>query len=117
MGGVLGSAGRTQILDRGNGELTAREYAKLSKVAEYHLTPTTTPRVAPEQIRLAANVRDHCTRKIPGYMGHVPRVKGESLCGFTSMDAFRAAADFVDDRIFKPEAHHEMCLNPRSRLN
>merc|ERR1712232_264216 len=114
--GVLGSAGRSRVLDRGSGPLTARDYTKISKVAEYHLTPTTTPRVAPEQIRLAASVRDHCTQRIPGYMGHVPRVKGESLCGLTAMDANRVAADFVDDRIFKPESHHEMCLNPRCRL-
>lgn len=58
-----------------------------------------------EQVKVAVGVREHCARPIPGYSGHVPRVKGDSVCGATARAANLIAADLAEDRIFNPEAH------------
>lgn len=66
-----------------------------------------------EQVQLAADVRDHCSKQIPGYMGHVPRKHGESIYGTNFCAANRIAADFSDHRIFRPEEHNRVCCNPQ----
>lgn len=69
--------------------------------------------VAVERDRLAANMREHCSSKIPGYTGHIPRVKGESVYGTTFTNAGSVAADLCEDRIFEPEAHAQMYYAPQ----
>lgn len=58
-----------------------------------------------EKAQLATNVREHCSRQIPGYTGHIPRVHGESIFGATAKTANLIAADFMDDRILNPSSH------------
>jgi len=66
-----------------------------------------------EQVQLAADVREHCSKQIPGYAGHVPRKHGESIHGTNFAAANRIAADFVDHRIFRPDEHNRLCCNPQ----
>lgn len=68
---------------------------------------------AVERERLAANMREHCSTKIPGYMGHIPRMKGESIYGTTVTNAGRVAADLCEDRVLDPEGHAQMYYAPQ----
>jgi len=63
-----------------------------------------------------ARLRDHCEKQIPGYMGHVPRVKGESICGATARGTNNLAAEYVEDRIYNPQNHINMCCQPQVPL-
>jgi len=58
-----------------------------------------------DRARLANHLREHCGRSIPGYAGHIPRVKSDSVSAATSAKANRLAADLAEDRIFNQEAH------------
>jgi len=69
---------------------------------------------ADERANLAAGIREHCSKQIPGYTGHVPRVHGESIHGATSCAANLIAADFCEDRIFHPEDHARRCCEPHA---
>jgi len=64
--------------------------------------------------RLAVNLRAHCERQIPGYMGHVPRIHGESVYGATKAAANRIAADLCEDKVFNPEDHIRNCCEPQA---
>lgn len=55
--------------------------------------------------RVATHVRAHCERSIPGYMGYIPRVHVETICGSGHKGVARMAADFVEDRLLRPENH------------
>merc|ERR1719188_1827685 len=57
---------------------------------------------APAHMQLAADLRDHCSKQIPGYMGHVPRIHGESIYGGTRRAANLIAAEMCEDRVFNP---------------
>merc|ERR1712196_301977 len=50
------------------------------------------------RMRVTATNRAHCERPIPGYMGHVPRVSGESICGARFSHANAIAAEYCHDR-------------------
>lgn len=63
--------------------------------------------------RLAASIRDHCSSKIPGYTGHIPRIKGESIYGSTPSKLNIIAADYCEDRILNPEDHSTRCAAPQ----
>lgn len=67
----------------------------------------------PERERLARDIRMHCAKQIPGYMGFVPRIKGESIYGTTARQANLLAADFCEDRIYNPENHGPSCCGPQ----
>eukprot|EP00933_Yihiella_yeosuensis_P074936 TRINITY_DN84031_c0_g1_i1.p1 TRINITY_DN84031_c0_g1~~TRINITY_DN84031_c0_g1_i1.p1 ORF type:complete len:301 (-),score=48.59 TRINITY_DN84031_c0_g1_i1:93-995(-) len=58
--------------------------------------------------KLAADIREHCSKQIPGYQGHIPRVKGESIYGGRLREVNIKAADYVEDRIFNRENHGNM---------
>jgi len=67
----------------------------------------------PERHRIAAHLRDHCSRQIPGYMGHVPRIHGESIIGGTVRAINLIAADLCEDRAFNPLDHGATCCAPQ----
>eukprot|EP00747_Dinoflagellata_sp_TGD_P025355 gnl/TRDRNA2_/TRDRNA2_131197_c0_seq3.p1 gnl/TRDRNA2_/TRDRNA2_131197_c0~~gnl/TRDRNA2_/TRDRNA2_131197_c0_seq3.p1 ORF type:complete len:351 (+),score=70.29 gnl/TRDRNA2_/TRDRNA2_131197_c0_seq3:103-1155(+) len=58
-----------------------------------------------EQERLANHLRQHCTSQIPGYMGHIPRIHGDTIYGAGQQAANRIAASMCDDKIANPENH------------
>lgn len=60
-------------------------------------------RTAEGDARLASHLRDHCTTKIPGYTGHIPRVKGDTIYGAGSSRLNLLAADLCEDQIFNPD--------------
>mmetsp|Transcript_9264 Transcript_9264/g.13681 ORF Transcript_9264/g.13681 Transcript_9264/m.13681 type:complete len:294 (-) Transcript_9264:317-1198(-) len=60
---------------------------------------------SPEQVRLAAHIREHCARHIPGYSGHIPHVHGDNICGATFNARNLLAADMAKDKIYHPERH------------
>lgn len=72
----------------------------------------------PDGDRVADQVRAHCERsgRIPGYSGHIPRVRGESLFGGTQKAVSRIAADYVEDRIYCPENHINTCCVTQAPL-
>lgn len=94
--------------------ITIQDYAKKSRMADYyHASNQHNEHTHPEKVRLASDVREHCGRQIPGYMGHVPRIHGESIYGGTARNVNMLAADFVDDRAFNPDSHQSMCCKPQ----
>jgi len=68
--------------------------------------------VSPSQAQLAADLREHCSKQIPGYAGFVPRIHGESIYGATTRNANLIAADLCEDKIINPEAHQRSCCAP-----
>jgi len=66
-----------------------------------------------DRAKLAAGIREHCSRQIPGYTGHIPRVNSESIYGATARSANLIAADHCDDRIFHPEEHARRFCEPQ----
>lgn len=64
--------------------------------------------------RHAARVREHCSKQIPGYMGHVPRIQGDAVYGATAKAANLIAADLVEDRIYNPANHINMVCAPQA---
>lgn len=110
--GALNAAGRVAAGTPRAHPAAVEEYALYSRVAEAsRRAGGEAP--AESHLKVAASIREHCTRAIPGYMGHMPRVKGESMFGVTVMAANRLAADLVDDKVFNPDIHHETCMNPQ----
>jgi hypothetical protein len=69
--------------------------------------------VTPERSRLVGHLRDHCSGKIPGYTGFIPRVHGESIYGARGAEANRLAADLCEDRVFNPSDHGKACCAPQ----
>lgn len=95
--------------------VTMQEDMQRSRLAEHFHTENRMER--PEyQAKHAARLRDHCEKQIPGYMGHVPRVKGESIFGATARGANNLAADYAEDRIYNPQNHINMCSAPQGPL-
>jgi len=66
------------------------------------------------QAKHAGRLRDHLERQIPGYMGHIPRKFGESLYGARAKEINKIAADMMEDRIYRPENHINMCAAPQA---
>lgn len=72
--------------------------------------------------RLAEHMTSHCHGKIPGYMGFIPRVAGDSIYGATFANQNRIAAKQCQDRVANPPElyldslckrwHSEDCTNP-----
>lgn len=62
----------------------------------------------------AAKLREPCSKQIPGYTGHVPRVEGDTVYGATTRDANLVAADLIEDRIFNPANHINMVCAPQA---
>lgn len=88
--------------------VTQQDDLQRSRLNEYFLTQKN----ADKPGKLAADLRDHCAKQIPGYMGFIPRVKAESIYGSTVRGVNLIAADFCEDRIFNREAHGDMCNAP-----
>ncbi|CAJ1348738.1 unnamed protein product [Effrenium voratum] len=68
----------------------------------------------PEYETKAAQLREHCSKQIPGYTGHVPRVQGDSIYGATARAANLVAADLIEDRIFNPANHINTVCAPQA---
>lgn len=66
-----------------------------------------------EKDKLAHDIREHCAKQIPGYMGFVPRIKGDSIFGATARQANLVAADLCEDRIYNPEDHARSSCAPQ----
>mmetsp|Transcript_51562 Transcript_51562/g.120242 ORF Transcript_51562/g.120242 Transcript_51562/m.120242 type:complete len:294 (+) Transcript_51562:56-937(+) len=62
----------------------------------------------------AARLRDHCSKQIPGYTGHVPRREGDAIYGATAKAANLIAANLVEDRIYNPGNHINMVCAPQA---
>lgn len=72
---------------------------------------------AHETIRVASHLREHCSSKIPGYSGHIPRKHGESLFGATMQATNLIAADMCEDRAMNPDRHfHGHCAPQFPRM-
>jgi hypothetical protein len=63
--------------------------------------------------RLVNHLRGHCGGKIPGYMGFIPRVHGESIFGAGAAAVNKMAADYCEDRAFNPSDHGKKCCAPQ----
>merc|ERR1719478_1576688 len=61
--------------------------------------------VTAERSRLVSHLRSHCGGKIPGYMGFIPRVHGESIFGAGAAAVNKMAADYCEDRLLNPTDH------------
>lgn len=70
-------------------------------IAERSFGPSPLP-PEEEKSRLAEHQRQHCTGRIPGYTGHMPRIHGESIYGARGTAANLLAADYCEDRLFNP---------------
>lgn len=68
----------------------------------------------PMDVQRASAISDHLGAVIPGYTGHIPRVKGESIYGATFRARNQISAELVQDRIFNPEEHARSCCNPQA---
>jgi hypothetical protein len=66
-----------------------------------------------ERSRLAGHLRGHCEGKIPGYMGFIPRVHGESIFGAGSTAINKMAADICEDHTYNPTDHGKRCSAPQ----
>jgi len=69
--------------------------------------------ITPERERLVGHLRDHCGGKIPGYMGFIPRVHGESIFGAGPTHINKMAADYNEDRVYNPSDHGKKCCAPQ----
>lgn len=69
--------------------------------------------VTPARSRLVTHLHGHCGGKIPGYMGFIPRVHGESIVGAGPKAVNKMAADYCEDRIFNPFDHGRACCAPQ----
>lgn len=67
----------------------------------------------PLDVQRVAAISDHLDSVIPGYTGHIPRVKGESIYGATFKARNQVSALLVQDRLFNPEEHARACCNPQ----
>jgi len=70
-------------------------------IAERNLSQSPLP-PEEQQDRLIRQMREHCSGKMPGYTGHVPRVHGESIYGAGVTAAGALAADYCADRVANP---------------
>jgi hypothetical protein len=66
-----------------------------------------------ERSRLVDHLRGHCSGKIPGYTGFIPRVHGESMYGARAAEINRIASDICEDRIVNPADHGRRCCAPQ----
>lgn len=64
---------------------------------------------AADRLRMASHLRSHCTGKIPGYMGFIPRVHGDSIFGANRAIVNKMAADYCEDRALFPAEHGTKC--------
>lgn len=69
--------------------------------------------VTVQRTRLVDHLRSHCGGKIPGYMGFIPRVHGESIFGGGAAAVNKMAADYCEDRTFHPSDHGKKCCAPQ----
>lgn len=66
-----------------------------------------------ERSRIVNHLRSHCVGKIPGYMGFIPRVHGDSIFGAGAAAVNKMAADFCEDRVLNPSDHGQKCCAPQ----
>ena len=83
-----------------------------SRLVEHFHAENLTDR--PERDGHAAKLREHCSKQIPGYTGHVPRVEGDTVYGATAKAANLVAADLIEDRIYNPANHINMVCAPQA---
>jgi hypothetical protein len=69
--------------------------------------------LTPERSRLVGHLHEHCSGKIPGYTGFIPRVRGESMYGARGAEINRIAAEICEDRIVNPSDHGRRCCAPQ----
>jgi len=96
--------------------VTMQDNMQRSRLVDYHHTRNSSQdaTVVDERVRLAGGIRDHCSKQIPGYTGHIPRVSGESIYGATARNRNLIAADYCEDHIFHPEDHARRCCEPQA---
>lgn len=68
-----------------------------------------------QQDRLIRQMREHCSGKMPGYAGHMPRVHGESIFGARATAAGVLAADYCTNRVANPPPDGNICI-PKKQL-
>mmetsp|Transcript_25767 Transcript_25767/g.41296 ORF Transcript_25767/g.41296 Transcript_25767/m.41296 type:complete len:300 (+) Transcript_25767:107-1006(+) len=89
--------------------VTQQDDVQRARLAEYYHSGHRAER-SEVHVKLATELREHCSKSIPGYMGYIPRVKSDSIYGARPKDINRIAADLMEDRIFNPENHgHTSC--------
>lgn len=66
-----------------------------------------------ENRRLAENYKKHCSTKIPGYTGHIPRKDGDSVFGATACRAHQVCMDIAVDKLENPYDHITATVAPQ----
>lgn len=62
-----------------------------------------------EHADLIDHLRNHCSGKIPGYTGFIPRVHSDTIFGATAANINRIAADMNEDRVLYPSDAGKRC--------
>lgn len=83
-------------------------------IAERNLVQSALP-PEEEKARLTTQIREHCSGKMPGYSGHVPRKHGESIFGARSAAAALLSAEYCEDRIYNPPPDGNIII-PKRKL-
>lgn len=91
--------------------LTSHDGAERSRIADFYHSQNRGK--LSDEARLGEQYRGHCSRQIPGYTGHVPRVAGESIYGSTARAANLLAADLCEDRLANPSDHFRDACAPQ----
>jgi len=66
-----------------------------------------------ENSRLVDNYKKHCSTKIPGYTGHIPRKDGESVFGATACRANLVCQEIAVDKLENPSDHFTKTVAPQ----
>jgi len=66
-----------------------------------------------EKARLVEHYKKHCSTKIPGYTGHIPRKDGDSVFGATACRAHLVCQDIAVDKLENPYTHFDKNVNPQ----
>lgn len=69
--------------------------------------------LTPDRARLVDHLQDHCSGKIPGYTGFIPRVHGESIYGARASEVNKIASTMCEDRVLNPHDHGTRCCAPQ----
>lgn len=118
-GGIMASAqlARRAIEERkplpaAPSPVTMQDDVSRSRIGEFYHTENQ-KRSTEDRVRLAGHYRDHCSKQIPGYSGHIPRKAGETICGATYRNANLIAADICEDKLFSPQDHFTAACAPQ----
>ncbi|CAE8610780.1 unnamed protein product [Polarella glacialis] len=76
--------------------VTQQDDVQRARLAEYYHSGHRAER-SEVHVKLATELREHCSKSIPGYMGYIPRVKSDSIYGARPKDINRIAADLMED--------------------